>query len=115
MSQNLISNIYDFNKEKLQKIKSLIDGKKVTSLSELDELINPKSFNTNSDGTVIIELSINAPEFKKIQKKSLKERNNLLNLILPEECIIHNEVEKEDIDKLIPLINSKIETIIEML
>jgi hypothetical protein len=115
MSQSSISNIYDFNEEKLQKIKSLIDNKKITKLSELDELINPRSFNTNIDGTVINELSINASEFKKIQKKSLDERNKLLNLILPEVCIVHNEVEKEDIDKLIPLINSKIETIIEML
>jgi hypothetical protein len=115
MSQKIINNIYDFNEDNLQKIKLLIDDNKITSLSTLDELINPDSININIDGTIIKELSINTSEFKKIQKNSFNERNKLLNLILPKVCILHEDVDKEDLDKLIPLINSKIESIIEML
>lgn len=115
MEQNAINNIYDFNKENIEKIKLLISSNKINNLNSLDEIINPNSINTNMNGIIITELSINTNEFKQIKKKSIYKKNKLLDLILPSECILNDYINNEDIDKLIPLINSKIETIIEML
>jgi len=115
MYQNAINNIYDFNEENIEKIKLLISSNKINNLNSLDKIINPNSINTNINGVMINELSINTDEFKQIKKKSIHKKYKLLNLILPSECILNDSVNNEDIDKIIPLINSKIETIIEML
>jgi hypothetical protein len=115
MDNTIIKSINDFNDENFKKVKSLIESGSITSLNDLDKLIDYESINKNQDSSI----PVSSIEFKKLERKTTNEMNKLLNKVLPKVCKVPKpnkiDIKDNNMDDLINLIEQKIGLITEMI
>lgn len=118
-----IINMNELTDISVKEIINMIDKHEITTLDELNNIINEQAYITYNN-KLVSELDINSKEFKKLNKESLVEINDIIKDILPPNCKINRDeininmtkIENEDnLNELINLINEKFNIINKIL
>jgi hypothetical protein len=118
-----IQNMDELTDVVVKEILNKIDINEIKSFDELNNIVNEKAYATYNN-KLVNELDINSKEFKKLNKDSLFEINNIIKDIVPNKCIKKfneininmTEIENEEkLNELINLINYKFNIINKIL